>query len=153
MLTCRANIVQLESGAFTVQSMPSAPMYTIEYKIQHGMKLATKQFQDQLRQPIRDGASKYEKVMYKCFYVAKRRLFSSLVSDIGENTKHEFNNLLQLDDALPPSLRKETDKIRTIQANDSTTTTTMPSFHLLQRFLLNGTHSWLPSTYLNPYVT
>ena len=70
MLTCRANIVQLESGAFTVQSMPSAPMYTIEYKIQHGMKLATKQFQDQLRQPIRDGASKYEKVMYKCYYFA-----------------------------------------------------------------------------------
>ena len=48
----------------------------------------------------------------------KCRLFSSLVSDLGEHTKHEFNNLLQLDDALPPSLRKETDKIRTIQAND-----------------------------------
>jgi hypothetical protein len=29
MLTRRANIVQLESGEFTVQSMPSAPMYTI----------------------------------------------------------------------------------------------------------------------------
>jgi hypothetical protein len=67
---------------------------SIEYKIQHGMKLATKQFQDQLRQPIRDGASKYEKVVYKCFYVAKCRLFSSLVSDLGEHTKHKFNNLL-----------------------------------------------------------
>lgn len=28
-----------------------------------------------------------------------------------------------------------------------------PSFHSLQRFLLNGTHSWLPSAYLNPCVT
>ena len=56
--------------------------------------------------------------MYKCFYVAKRRLFSSLVSDLGEHTKHKFNNLLQLDDALPPSLRKESDKTRMIQAND-----------------------------------
>ena len=50
----------------------------------------------------------------------KRRLFSSLVSDLGEHTKHKFNNLLQLDDALPPSLRKEkeSDKTRMIQAND-----------------------------------
>jgi hypothetical protein len=70
MLTRRANIVQLKSGAFTVQSMPTEPMYTIEYNTQHGMKLATKQFQDQLRQPIRDGARKYEKVVYKCFYFA-----------------------------------------------------------------------------------
>ena len=118
MLTPQSNIVQLESGEFTVQSMPTEPMYTIRYNTQHGMKLATKQFQDQLRQPIRDGVSKYEKVMYKCFYVAKRRLFSSLVSDLGEHTKHEFNNLLQLDDALPPFLRKESDKTRLIQAND-----------------------------------
>jgi hypothetical protein len=110
MLTRRANIVQLESGAFTVQSMPSAPMYTVEYKTEQAVKVANKQIQDQLRQPIRDGASKYEKVMYKCFYVAKRRLFSSLVSDLGEHTKHKFNNLLKLDDALPPSLRNETDK-------------------------------------------
>jgi hypothetical protein len=86
-------------------------MQSIEYKTQHGMKLATKQFQDQLRQPIRDGVSKYEKVMYKCFYVAKRRLFSSLVSDLGEDTKHKFNYLLQLDDALPPFLRNKTNKI------------------------------------------
>ena len=48
----------------------------------------------------------------------KCRLFSSLVSDLGEHTKREFNNLLQLDDALPPSLRKESDKTRMIQAND-----------------------------------
>jgi hypothetical protein len=47
----------------------------------------------------------------------KCRLFSSLVSDLGEHTKHKFNNLLQLDDALPPSLRKETNKIRIIHAN------------------------------------
>ena len=39
------------------------------------------------------------------------------MSDLGEHTKHKFNNLLQLDDALPPSLRKETDKTRTIHAN------------------------------------
>ena len=117
LLTRRANIVRLESGAFTVQSMPSAPMYTVEYKTEQAVKVANKQIQDQLRQPIRDGASKYEKVMYKCFYVAKRRLFSSLVSDLGEHTKHEFNSLIQLDDALPPSLRKETNKTRTIHAN------------------------------------
>ena len=48
----------------------------------------------------------------------KCRLFSSLVSDLGEHTKQEFNNLLQLDDALPPFLRKESDKTRMIQAND-----------------------------------
>jgi hypothetical protein len=48
MLTRRANIVQLKSGAFTVHSMPTEPMYTIEYNTQHGMKLATKQFQDRL---------------------------------------------------------------------------------------------------------
>jgi len=118
MLTRRANIVQLESGEFTVQSMPSAPMYTVEYKTEQAVKVANKQIQDQLRQPIRDGASKYEKVVYKCFYVAKCRLFSSLVSDLGEHTKREFNNLLQLDDALPPFLRKESDKTRMIQAND-----------------------------------
>ena len=118
LLTRRANIVRLESGAFTVQSMPSAPMYTVEYKTEQAVQVANKQIQDQLRQPIRDGASKYEKVMYKCFYVAKRRLFSSLVSDLGEHTKQEFNNLLQLDDALPPFLRKESDKTRMIQAND-----------------------------------
>jgi hypothetical protein len=70
MLTPQSNIVQLESGEFTVQSMPTEPMYTIRYNTQHGMKLATKQFQDQLRQPIHDGARKYEKVMYKCFYFA-----------------------------------------------------------------------------------
>jgi hypothetical protein len=81
------------------------------------MKLATKQFQDQLRQPIRDGASKYERLCTSATTLPKCRLFSSLVSDIGENTKHEFNYLLQLDDALPPSLRKETDKTRTIHAN------------------------------------
>jgi hypothetical protein len=64
-----------------------------------------------------DRLNRYEKVMYKCYYFDKRRLFSSLVSDLGEHTKHKFNNLLQLDDALPPSLRKETDKTRTIHAN------------------------------------
>jgi hypothetical protein len=48
----------------------------------------------------------------------KCRLFSSLVSDLGEHTKREFNNLLQLDDALPLFLRKERDKTRLIQAND-----------------------------------
>ena len=47
----------------------------------------------------------------------KCRLFSSLVSDLGEHTKHEFNSLIQLDDALPPSLRQETDKTRSIHAN------------------------------------
>jgi hypothetical protein len=40
------------------------------------------------------------------------------VSDLGEHTKHKFNNLLQLDDALPLFLRKESDKTRMIQAND-----------------------------------
>ena len=70
MLTPRANIVRLESGAFTVQSMPSAPMYTVEYKTEQATKLANKQIQDQLRQPIHDGARKYEKVVYKCFYFA-----------------------------------------------------------------------------------
>jgi len=39
------------------------------------------------------------------------------VSDLGEHTKHKFNNLLKLDDALPPFLRKESDKTRMIQAN------------------------------------
>jgi hypothetical protein len=39
------------------------------------------------------------------------------VSDLGEHTKQEFNNLLQLDDALPPFLRNETSKKRTIHAN------------------------------------
>jgi hypothetical protein len=29
MLTPQSNIVQLKSGAFTVQSMPTEPMYTI----------------------------------------------------------------------------------------------------------------------------
>ena len=50
--------------------MPSAPMYTVEYKTEQATKLANKQIQDQLRQPIRDGASKYEKVVYKCYYFA-----------------------------------------------------------------------------------
>ena len=61
-----------------------------------------------------DRLNRYEKVMYKCYYFDKRRLFSSLVSDLGEHTKHKFNNLLQLDDALPPSLRNETMKRRSI---------------------------------------
>ena len=39
MLTRRANIVRLESGAFTVQSMPSAPMYTVEYKTEQAVKV------------------------------------------------------------------------------------------------------------------
>ena len=116
-LTPRATISRLPNGSFIVHSMPTEPMYTIEYKTQQAMKLATKQIQEQLRAPIHDGARKYEKVVYKCYYVAKRRFLASLVCDIGEHTKQEFNNLLQLDDALPPSLRKENDKTRMIQAN------------------------------------
>jgi len=115
-LTPRAKISRLPNGSFIVHSMPTEPMYTIEYKTQQTLKLATKQIQEQLRAPIHDGARKYEKVVYKCYYVAKRRFFASLVSDIGEHTKQELINLLQLDDALPPSLRKESDKTRMIQA-------------------------------------
>ena len=49
MLTPQSNIVQLKSGEFTVQSMPSAPMYTIRYKTEQAVKVANKQIQDQLK--------------------------------------------------------------------------------------------------------
>ena len=55
----------------------------------------------EVRRPINEGAKKYEKVVYKCFYVAQRRFLASPQYDLGPNTTSEVKKLLYTDDALP----------------------------------------------------
>jgi hypothetical protein len=118
-LTSRAQIVRLSDGAFTITNMPLTPKYTVGYKkasdsaTDRATGAAMKEILEQVRGPIHAGAIQYEKLVYKCFYVVQRRFLASLVKDLGHHTTEELRELLNLDDALPPSLRKGIDKTRT----------------------------------------
>ena len=112
----RANFEKNPDGAMTITNMPTSPLFSIMYD-ESGAKKAWKQVLNEVRPPIKEGAKQYEKVVYKCFYVAQRRFLASLQYDLGPNTTSEVKRLLYTDDALPPRLRTAEDKTRTIVTN------------------------------------
>jgi hypothetical protein len=112
----RANFEKNPDGTMSITNMPTSPLFSIAYD-ESGAKKAWKQVLHEVRRPINEGAKKYEKVVYKCFYVAQRRFLASLQYDLGPNTTSEVKRLLYTDDALPPRLRKAEDKTRTIAAD------------------------------------